>query len=145
MAGRRARAVLHYKVQFFPVVRFVLFKYFIVGGIAAAFDLLFFILFSTWLNLNYLLVAGVGFVIATAINYVLSIRIVFESGAQLDKRQEIIAVYLVSGIGLILHEWILYMAVSSFDLAGITGKVIATGSVFFWNYLVRKYYVFKSN
>ena len=123
----------------------MLFKYFIVGGIAAAFDLLFFLLFSTWLNLNYLLVAGVGFVIATAINYVLSIRIVFESGAQLDKRQEIVAVYIVSGIGLILHEWILYTAVTSFDLAGITGKVIATGSVFFWNYLVRKYYVFKSN
>lgn len=123
----------------------MLFRYFIVGGIAAAFDLLFFLLFSTWLNLNYLLVAGVGFVIATAINYVISIRFVFESGAQLDKRQEIVAVYVVSGIGLILHEWILYTAVTSFDLAGITGKVIATGSVFFWNYLVRKYYVFKSN
>jgi putative flippase GtrA len=123
----------------------MIFRYFIAGGVAAACDLLFFFLFSTWLNLNYLLVGGVGFVIATAINYVISIQIVFQSGAQLDKGREIAAVYLVSGIGLILHEWILYMAVSSFDLAGITGKVVATGSVFFWNYFIRKYCVFRSS
>lgn len=145
MEGRRPRAVLHFKVQFFQVVRQVIFRYLIAGGAAAAFDLLFFLIFSTWLNFNYLLVGGLGFVIATAINYVISIKIVFRSGAQLEKRREIAAVYIVSGIGLLLHELILYLAVSSFNLVGIVGKVIATGSVFFWNYFIRKYYVFRQS
>ncbi|MEM9255020.1 MAG: GtrA family protein [Pseudomonadota bacterium] len=121
----------------------MIFRYAVAGGAAAAFDLTFFLVFSTWLGYHYLVIGGIGFLLATAINYQISIRIVFQSGIQFGKKQEIAAVYAVSGVGLILHECILYLAVAKFGLMGITGKIIATGAVFFWNYLIRKYYVFR--
>ena len=121
----------------------MIFRYMIAGGTAAAFDLAFFLTFSTWLGYNYLVIGGVGFLIATAINYVISIRIVFESGVRLEKQQEIGAIYVVSGVGLLLHELILYWSVAAAGLEGFIGKIIATGSVFFWNFLLRKHYVFK--
>jgi len=123
----------------------VFFRYFLVGGVAALFDFCFFLLFATWLGFNYLLIGGVGFVFATLINYILSVRLVFRSGARFDRQGEIIAVYLVSGAGLALHELVLYISVSGLMIEGFVGKVIATGSVFVWNYGWRKLYVFREN
>ena len=39
----------------------MIFRYMIAGGTAAAFDLAFFLTFSTWLGYNYLVIGGVGF------------------------------------------------------------------------------------
>lgn len=118
--------------------------YFVVGAAAAAVDISFFLVFSTWLRFNYLLVGIVGFVIATLVNYALSIRWVFQSGQRFGRHAEILSVYVVSAIGLGLHATILYWAVARLDLPGIVGKIVATGLVFFWNYAARNYYVFKT-
>jgi putative flippase GtrA len=120
----------------------MLIRYFFVGGVAACFDLGFFYYFSSVLGFNYLFVGGVGFVFATAINYIISIRIVFTSGVRFSKKREIAAVFLISGTGLCIHEIVLYLAVTRFGLLGIFAKVIASGSVFFWNYYMRKWFVF---
>ena len=119
-----------------------LFRYSIVGGIAACFDIAFFYVFSNVLGFNYLIVGGLGFILATAINYVISIRVVFTSGAKLSKRRELTAVYLISGIGLLMHEIVLYVAVSEFAIPGLIAKIGAIGSVFFWNYFLRRWLVF---
>ncbi|MCZ6830721.1 MAG: GtrA family protein, partial [Gammaproteobacteria bacterium] len=49
-------------------------KYFMVGGVATLFDLGIFTLFAVWLLFNYLVVGAVGFLVGTAINYVLCVR-----------------------------------------------------------------------
>ena len=116
--------------------------YFVVGGVAAAFDLVFFLLFCTWLGFNYLLVGVLGFILATLVNYALSIRWVFESGRRFGRRSEIAAVYLVSLIGLGLHSIVLLVAVSRIGMDKLFGKLVATGLVFIWNYGARHYYVF---
>jgi putative flippase GtrA len=118
-------------------------RYFLVGGTAATVDLSFFLIFSTWLGFNYLFVGILGFVIATFVNYVLSIRWVFISGQRFTRQTEIQYVYIISLAGLGLHALILYSAVTYFGLLDIAGKIIATGLVFFWNYSARNYYVFK--
>lgn len=117
-------------------------RYFIVGGFAATFDLLFFLAFCTWLGFNYLFVGMFGFILATLINYALSIRWVFESGLRFGPKKEIAAVYLVSTIGLGLHLLFLYVLVSQLGMYELTSKIIATGLVFLWNYSARHYYVF---
>ena len=121
----------------------MIFRYLIAGGTAAVFDLCFFLLFTTWLGFNYLLIGGLGFLLATSINYLLSIRIVFRSGARFDREREIAAVFLVSGFTLALHELVLFLCVSTFGARGMVGKIIATGAAFLWNYSWRKYYVFR--
>jgi putative flippase GtrA len=120
----------------------VIYRYLIAGGVAACFDIGFFYLFSSTLGYNYLVVGAVGFLLATAINYVISIRIVFTSGVRFSKRREIAAVYLVSGTALCIHETLLFIAVDKFAVEGIVAKIGAIGVAFFWNYFMRKWFVF---
>jgi len=117
-------------------------KYACVGGVAAVTDILIFVVFAKFLALNYLVVGAVGFIIATGVNYALSIRYVFVSGKRFSKRTELIAVYAISGVGLVIHEVILWLFVSSMQTELVTSKLIATGSVFFWNYYARHHFVF---
>ena len=117
-------------------------RYAVVGGIAACVDLGFFALFAKYLGYPYLWVAALGFVLATLVNYVLSLRFVFVSQGRHNRRTEIGLVYLVSLLGLALHQLILFWLVEHAASGLMTAKLIATGSVFLWNYLARKYYVF---
>jgi putative flippase GtrA len=119
-------------------------RYFVAGGIAGLFDFLFFLLFNTLLGFYYLWVGISGFILATFINYWLSILFVFNSGARFSRRTEIISVYVVSLVGLLLHALILAIAIEKFVLPGPIAKILATGSVFIWNYTARHYYVFRA-
>jgi putative flippase GtrA len=114
----------------------------VVGGIAAAVDVGLFMLFARVLGLPYLRVAAGTFVLATLVNYLLSVRFVFVSGQRFRRRWEIALVYLVSAVGLGINAGILWAAI---ELAGwglLAGKLTATGTVFFWNYFARRYFVF---
>lgn len=120
-----------------------IFKYFLVGGTAAVVDIGLFSLFAIYLGWNYLAVGAASFLVATYVNYELSIRHVFQSGARFARNTEILAVFVVSGIGLILNQLVLYMCVDWLEIHKFLAKLCATGSVFFWNYLARARFVFK--
>jgi putative flippase GtrA len=119
-------------------------KYAIVGGCATVIDLGIFAVFAVWLPFNYLVVGGVGFLLGTAINYVLCVRYVYVSGQRFTARVEVVGVYLVGGVGLILHEVILYLAYERYALPLMLCKVLAIGLVFFWNFSLRNFYLFAS-
>ena len=119
-----------------------LLKYFFVGGAAACIDLVVFAAFAVWLELNYLVIGAVGFIIATWVNYVLCIRFVYTSGKRFSARGEVVGVYLVSSGGLILHELLLYFGHENFGLHIFIAKVLALGLVFFWNFSIRNFYIF---
>ena len=121
-----------------------LFKYFFVGAAAALVDWAVFWMFAVQLEYNYLLVGGLGFILAAGVNYLLCIRFVYESGQRFSQRGEIIGVYLVSGIGLILHEIVLALAVENLELHLMLCKMLATVAVFFWNFALRNFYLFAS-
>jgi putative flippase GtrA len=86
-------------------------RYFVVGGISACVDIGFFFVFAKLLGFNYLAVATIGFLIAVPVNYLLSVRFVFRSGARFKPLQELALVYLVSSIGLGMHLMVLYAAI----------------------------------
>lgn len=119
-----------------------LIRYFIAGGLAAVVDLSIFAVFTMWMGYNYLLVAGVGFVFATAVNYWLCVRFIFESGVRFGPQAEITGVFMVSGVGLLMHETFLYMFVEHLAVPQFLAKVAAIGMVFFWNFSARNFYVF---
>ena len=119
-------------------------KYFVVGGISACVDIGFFFVFAKLLGFNYLAVSTGGFLIAVPVNYLLSVRFVFTSGARFKPLHELALVYLVSSVGLGLHLVVLYVAVDVLGLELMLSKLIATGSVFAWNFTARNYFVFRS-
>jgi putative flippase GtrA len=113
-----------------------------VGAAAAAVDIGLFMLFAGHLGLPYLRVAAGTFVIATLVNYFLSVRFVFTSGARFERRWEIVLVFAASAIGLLLNQAILAIAVEVGHFPLLFAKVAATGIVFFWNYLARRLFIF---
>jgi putative flippase GtrA len=120
-------------------------KYFFVGGIAALVDFLIFALFVKILKIPWFISGVTGFVLATLVNYLLSIRHVFTSGARFKKHKEIILIFFVSFIGLIINQLILWQCIEFLFLEPLFAKIIATGIVFFWNYSARNHFIFKVN
>jgi putative flippase GtrA len=117
-------------------------RYFAVGGVAACVDIGLFMLFAQHFGLPYLRVSAASFVVATLVNYLLSIRFVFVSGKRFRRRWEVALVFLVSAIGLVLNQAILAFCVESLALSLLFSKLAATGVVFFWNYFARRVLVF---
>lgn len=117
-------------------------RYFVVGGVAAAVDIGLFMLFAKGLGLPYLRVAAATFVVATLVNYWLSIRFVFVSGARFRRRWEVALVFAVSAVGLALNQAILALSVERLGAGLLAAKLLATGMVFFWNYFARRVLVF---
>lgn len=119
-------------------------RYALVGGVAFAVDLAIFVIFAKLGGFNYLLVAAAGFLIATGVNYALSIRHVFVHKGWLSRRSEIALVFLVSAGGLVINQLLLWQAVSVFSIEMVMAKVAASAAVFLWNYVMRRYVVFRA-
>ena len=113
-----------------------------MGAAAACVDIGLFLLFAKTFGLPYLRVAAGTFLVATLVNYLLGVRFVFVSGRRFPRRWEISLVYVASGVGLALNQLILALCVegAGFDL--LPAKLTATGTVFFWNYLARRLFIF---
>jgi len=122
----------------------IILRYLAVGGVAAGIDIGIFVIFAKMLGLNYLLVAATGFVLATCVNYVLSVRFAFTSGIRFGRSMEIALVYLVSLVGLVINQGVLYVGIELIGVEMVLCKLIATGLVFVWNYGVRSRFVFRS-
>lgn len=118
-------------------------KYFVIGGIAAIVNLIVFFISVKILYLNYIIACFSSFVIATFVNYVLSIKYVFESESRFNKNKEIYWIYIISLIGLFGNEFFLYLFISFMHFEIIISQVIAIGVVFIWNFVARNSFVFK--
>lgn len=119
-------------------------RYFFVGAVAAGVDIGLFTVFAGLLGYNYLFVAACTFVIATLVNYLLSVRHVFASGVRFGRSREVTLVFAVSAIGLAINQAVLFGAVDKLGLNLVLSKIVATGVVFLWNYQLRANFVFKA-
>jgi putative flippase GtrA len=119
-------------------------KYFFVGGIAAIVNLLVFFIFAKLLQFNYFIIGALAFIIATFVNYILSIRYVFKSGTRFEKKKELFWVYIVSAIGLAENEVVLYIFINLLHVEIMISQIMAIGAVFIWNYIARNSFVFKN-
>lgn len=117
-------------------------RYFFVGGAAAVVDIGLFALFAKVMGLPYLRVATASFVLATLVNYWLSVRFVFVSGQRFRRRWEMAMVFGVSAAGLAFNAAILWLCVERAHIELMAAKLVATGVVFFWNYFARRTLIF---
>lgn len=115
--------------------------YFLVGGLCALVD---FLLFGVFLEFgaHYLLAASISFVLATALNFVLSIRYVFPDGGR-PRHHELVLVYIASAIGISVNLAVLAVSVELIGLHPLIGKVAGTGAAFGWNFSSRYFWIFR--
>lgn len=115
-----------------------LFRFLIVGIAVFLADYLFLIIFVEFFGLHYLLGSMLSFLIACSINYDISMRFVFRRRSNLTKRQSLVVFFVLSFIGLILTEFLMYMFVSWVGMQYYVAKIFVTVVVMLWNFVSKK-------
>jgi putative flippase GtrA len=120
-------------------------RYFFVGGAAATVDFVLFALLNRAMGVPWFWAGVTGFAVATLVNYVLSVRHVFTSGVRFSRGGEITLVFTVSAIGLAVNQTVLWLLIEGTGWNSLIAKVVATASVFFWNFGLRHSYIFRES
>ena len=118
-------------------------RYLLVGATAACVDIGIYSLGVKIFKFNWFYVSIFSFVIAIVVNYLLSVRYVFKSEIRFKAHEEFFLVFVTSGIGLTLNIFILWILIEILYCEEIFSKLAATGIIFFWNFSVRNFFIFK--
>ncbi len=116
------------------------FRYLICGGIATVSDMTVLYSFTHFLHINYLIAAACGFIVGITINYSLNTILVFKSSGEVKKEFPIFA--LIGIGGLLWTEVILWILVDKLNFYIMIAKMVAIVLVLFWNFFMRKKFVF---
>ena len=107
-------------------------SYFFVGGMAAIVEWLTFA--ASNIFLNYTISTIIAFILATTANYILGKKLTFKNYKQ--KKNDVISVFVVSGIGLLLNILFMHVLIEIIKLSNqMFAKIVSTGLVFIWNYI----------
>ena len=125
-------------------------SYFVVGGIAAIVEWIMFYIFASICTIYYMIATVLAFLFSTTANWLLGRMLTFKNDQRYihNRWKEILAVFVVRGIGLIFNIIIMYILVAliGWDTRRLMtlSKIIATGIVFIWNFLIRKLVIYKN-
>ena len=120
-----------------------IFKFIIVGGFCASLEFITFNIFISFFKIDYLIANVISIVIAVSINYLLSRAFVFEK-SRYSKRDEFLSFVLFSVLAILLNQMILWVLFEVIKLDIRLCKALAIVIVAFFNYLTKKYIVFKA-
>ena len=137
---RALYCIMHYNAPALPTpVQFLM--YFFIGGISAIFNILLFTLLIHY-DTNISAAAICAFFAAALINYYLCIHFLFKHEAHWKSKIELIAyLFMVSCIGLV--DMFITRELSHNLYHPVTAKIIATCCSFIFNFLGRKYIIFR--
>ena len=118
--------------------------YLIVGVIATATEWTIFYFFNSIIpTVHYNTATIVAYIISTFVNWLAGRMIVFKTSEQ-SIIKELTKIYLTSLIGLGLNLVIMYLFVDILCVWEMLSKMIATAVVFFFNFIIRKFLIYKS-
>ena len=118
-------------------------RYTFVGAIAFAFDFVSLFALTHFGGIHYLAAAGIAFLIGLCVNYVLSIKWVFNKRSIGDRRIEFL---LFAGIGLAglgFNELFVWFFTEITRFHYLLSKIVSTAFVYLWNFFARKYSLFR--
>lgn len=117
--------------------------YLIVGGIATIVEWAMFYLLDSIGSINYALATTIAFAVSTFANWAAGRLILFKGTGHLFA--ELAKIYMTSIAGLFMNLLIMWIAIDVIGIPNFLSKVIATGIVFFWNFIIRKLLIYRSD
>ena len=120
-----------------------IFKFVIIGGIAFAIDSSLLYIFTEYFNIYYLFSSILSFSISVIFNYIASVKWVFDVDQEKSKTNNIILFIVMSILGLLINQVIMWFAVEKLALYYMISKIIATFVVMVWNFVTRKIFLEK--
>lgn len=85
----------------------------------------------------------IAYGLSTLYHYFLGNVLVFNSGARFGRGAELSLVFLVSSLGLGFNLAFMYLFVGVLNWKPMISKVVTSFLCVAWNYLARKYFIFK--
>lgn len=116
-------------------------KFGIVGFFCFFIDYFGFFAAKEFLGINYLLSNGISFSVSVIINYILSVKFVFDTKQDSNKVKEFIVFVVLSLIGLGINEIIMWFTVEKLSIYDMFAKIIATAIVMVYNFITRKLFL----
>ncbi|MDH5325890.1 MAG: GtrA family protein [Gammaproteobacteria bacterium] len=120
-----------------------LIRYTFVGGFAFTVDFGTLYVLTEFFNVYYLVSAAIAFTIGLLINYTLSVIWVFDKRAVQNKWLEFAIFAAIGMVGLALNELFMWFFTEVVGLYYMLSKMISTGFVYLWNFIVRKITLFR--
>lgn len=118
-------------------------RYIFVGGSAFVVDFGSYCLLGL-LKVHYLAAGVLSFVAGFVFNFCVSRLLIFKTTAtEKANAKELLAVLLISLIGLLLTEALLLVGTEIIQMDYRVSKIIASIIVLFWNYFARKIFVYR--
>lgn len=114
---------------------------FAVVGIASLivdYGVLVFLTENTMFGLDYFQASAFSYTISVFVNYILSIKYVFHGREDMSRMKEASIFFVLSLIGLLLTQMVMWFAVECFGLYYAMAKLLSTLAVTNYNYISRK-------
>ncbi|MEN9921988.1 MAG: hypothetical protein RL097_264 [Candidatus Parcubacteria bacterium] len=118
------------------------FKYSIVGGGTFAFDLALLYVLTEFFAVQYVIAAGVAFLIAVSINYWFSRQYVFKRTLR-EVKEGYVHFVTIALIGLLMVMGGMFVLVEYAHFDYLFARIIVALVTGFWNYLMNLYVNFK--
>ncbi|ACS79549.1 GtrA family protein [Maridesulfovibrio salexigens] len=121
-------------------IRFL--RYTCVGGGTFLFDLALLYLFTDGFNWSPVFSAGLAFLIAVSLNYIISRRLVFK-GTTREFKQGYLGFLLIAGTGLIIVTGGMFLMVDILHWQYIISRILISLITGLWNYILNLYVNFR--
>jgi putative flippase GtrA len=123
-------------------IRIQLFRYILVGGVAFLVDFTSLFILTQYFGIFYLISAALAFILGLAVNYLLSVRWVFNN-RKLERRSFEFGIFVIIGIvGLGLNEFFIWFFTQDIQIFYLYSKILAAVIILFWNFFARKFILF---
>ena len=91
--------------------------------------------------MGYFAASAISFTLSVVLNYILSMRFVFQGKEDMGKLQEVGIFVLLSVIGLAFNQMIMWILVEFFALIYFVAKIFSTMMVTVFNFVSRKIFL----
>lgn len=108
----------------------------VVGGIAFTIDYALLYILTDFIHIHYFISSMISFTVSLIFNYIFSMKYVFKIEKETPKSFSIFVI--LSVIGLLINQGIMYVGVDLLSLYYMLVKIIATGIVMVFNFVSKK-------
>ena len=118
-----------------------MFLYLIVGAGATLVEWEVFYLLAEKFLITYPVAVTIAFAFSTLANWKLGRTLLFKDTPPVEG--ELTKIYITSILGLLMNLVIMYIEIEYFAMEQMLSKIVATAIVFQWNFLIRKFVIYR--
>lgn len=113
-------------------------KFGMVGFLCFAIDYGLMTFLTEVFQLHYLVSCSISFTFSVAVNYLFSMKFVFQPEGKTDKKKEFLAFIILSAVGLGINQFVMVVMVEAAGIYYMISKIAATAIVMVYNFISRK-------